>query len=95
MQALPDRLTDRRPIPGPPCAMGLLLANVTDEDRASILEAMDMIREARATRPAESKLPPNAAWLNRLLRSTIGVNIAQSTIQRHMNDVCRCSRESR
>jgi hypothetical protein len=95
MQALPERLTDQRSIPGPPCAMGLLLANVTDEDRASILEGIEMIREARATRPAESKLPPNAAWLHRLLRSTIGVNIAQGTIQRHMNDMCRCSRESR
>ena len=95
MQALPDRLTDNRPIPGPPCAMGLLLANVTEEDRQSILDAMEMIREARLTRPAESKAPPNAGWLHRLLRSTIGVNVAQGTIQRHIADVCRCSRESR
>jgi hypothetical protein len=95
MPALPEQLTDNRPLKGPPCAMGLLLANVTPEDRDSILEAIDMIREARATRPAESKLPPNAGWLHRLLRSTIGVNIAQGTIQRHINDVCRCSREFR
>jgi len=95
MQALPERVTDSRPIPGPPCAMGLLLANVTPEDQQSILDAMEMIRQARLTRPIESKLPPNAAWLHRLLRSTLGVNIAQGTIQRHIADMCRCSRESR
>lgn len=75
--------------------MGLLVANVTPEDRQSLLDAMAMIREARATRPSESKFPPNAGWLHRLIKDTLEVHVSQMTIQRHLNGMCRCADDLR
>jgi hypothetical protein len=94
MDALKAAFASRK-IPGPPCSMGLLLANVTPEDRASIEEALDMIRKHRAERGSRSNLAPNAAWLRRLIQRTMDIDLPSEVIQRHMRDDCRCRRESR
>jgi hypothetical protein len=75
--------------------MGLLMDNVTPEDKQSIEKAIEMIRKHRAERGARSNLPPNAAWLTRLIRDTLDINMPKEVIQRHMRGDCRCSRETR
>lgn len=94
MEALREAFA-KRSIPGPPCSMGLLLANVTPEDRASIEQAMDMIREHRAKRGARSNIPPNAAWLRRVIHRTMDIDLPSEVIQRHMRGDCRCRYETR
>lgn len=93
MDALRQAFANRR-MPGPPCSMGLLLANVTPEDRASIEEALEMIRKHRAERGSRSNLPPNAAWLRRLIQRTMDISLPSEVIQRHMRGDCRCQRET-
>jgi hypothetical protein len=84
-----------RTIPGPPCSMGLLLDNVKPEDHKSLTEAMELIKQKRAERGSRSNLPPNAAWLTRLIRHTMGIDLPREVIQRHMRGDCRCRRETR
>jgi hypothetical protein len=85
----------KRSIPGPPCSMGVLLANVTPEDRQSLQEAMQMIQEHRAKRGPTSNHPPNAAWLRRLIERTMHINMPAEVISRHMRGDCRCRHETR
>jgi hypothetical protein len=84
----------QRSIPGPPCSLGLLLQNVTPEDRHSLTEAIELIKQSRLTNPTQSKLSPNAAWLTRLIRKHIGINMPSQTVQRHLRGDCRCARET-
>ena len=93
MDALQEAFA-KRYAPGPPCAMGLLLTNVTPEDRASIEEAMDMIREHRAKRGAQSNQPPNSAWLRRVILRTMDIDLPAEAISRHMRGDCRCRLET-
>lgn len=90
MTAMPDRLTGNRRIPGPPCALGLLLDNVTEEDHATILEAIAMIEENRRTGSRQSNKPPHAPWLSDLLRDNLEVYVPVGTIQRHISGRCGC-----
>ena len=84
----------KRSTPGPPCSMALLLANVTPEDRASLEEAMDMIRKHRAERGSHSNRPPNAAWLRRVIQRTMEIDLPAEVISRHMRGDCRCRHET-
>lgn len=93
MDQLQEAFANRK-TPGPPCSMGLLMANVTPEDRASIEEALDMIRKNRAERGLRSNRPPNAAWLRRVIQRTIEIDLPTEVISRHMRGDCRCRRET-
>lgn len=93
MEALREAFA-KRSTPGPPCSMALLLANVTPEDRASLEEAMDMIRANRAQRGLRSNRPPNAAWLRRLILRTMEIDLPAEVISRHMRGDCRCRHET-
>jgi hypothetical protein len=75
--------------------MGLLLANVTPEDRKSLEDAMDMIRANRAERGARTNRPPNAAWLRRLVLRTMEIDLPTEVISRHMRGDCKCRHETR
>lgn len=93
MDQLQEAFANRK-TPGPPCSMGLLIDNVTPEDRASLEEALEMIRKNRAERGARSNRPPNAAWLRRLILRTMEIDLPAEVISRHMRGDCRCRFET-
>ncbi|HEY7824635.1 MAG TPA: hypothetical protein VIG24_17470 [Acidimicrobiia bacterium] len=90
MPTLPERLTRPPYNPGPPCSVRLLIDNVTDEDRTQILEAIAMIKQARAEKSKHSSNIPNSRWLANLLHEHLGVYVSAHTIQRHISGRCRC-----
>lgn len=78
-------LADRKLAPvkkGPTCTMGLLLATIDADDRATLLEWLNNPREYAGTRIAEE------------LTAEFGQRIGAEAVQRHRRGRCLCSVES-
>lgn len=88
MDNVRDELANRA-VPGIRCSMGLLMDNVTPEDHKTITDAMALIFEHRKS-GRESNKPPNAAWLTRLIREHMDINLPREVVSRHMRRDCKC-----